>query len=270
MSLILPRNPFAYPSGTAAGINPNHVALSGGTLRFSGVARSGNFVDLTRGIGGTTFGSPVRVIDGNIGDSVRSSAAAGMTFSGRATSDPKMTFAAIVKWVNVAAATFSFVFANSGSTSGYNAIWANTDGSLGMRYAGGNVSSTVSLVANNIPYFIVGSMGAGCPIQFASVRLDTGSTLYNLRTTPGAYSDTPNGSYVLGNWPGLSNFGMVGSIAAFAYINGYLTQQQLLQWTQAPWDFWYPPTVSGLIMSSASSSGAAPGGGSQSRVMILA
>lgn len=257
MALVtLRRNPLVYP-GTPAGINLNHIALTrGSACRFAGVARNGNFFDLTRGVSGTLVGTPTRVIDGNTGDSVQSSSTSNaMTFAGRATVDQRMTFGAIVRWANLGAGTYSFIFANSTNTSGYNAFFAGNNGALGIVYAL-NYTTLGSFVANNIPYFVAGSAGVGGSTNFVARRLDTGAITSYSAGGPGAYSDSPNGTYVVGNWPALGSFGMVGRLAAVAYTNAYLSLPQLLQWAAAPWDFWYPPTLASLVL--ATGAGAAP------------
>lgn len=271
MPKLVLRNPLALPADKA-GFDPNHIALSGGaTCFFSGVARRGNFIDLTRGVAGSVTGAPTRVVDGHIGDSVQYAAAAGNTFAGRATTAPRMTFGAVVKWTNIAAGTYSFIFANSTNTTGYNALFGGSDGSLNIRYGGinwGPPTSAITLV-NNVPYFVAASIGPNANFNFVAARLDNGQVRTGL-AGPASASDTPNGTYVVGNWPLMSSFGIVGKIAAVAYLNGYMAMPQLIQWAAAPWDFWYPPTQRQLVMSTVGPVTAAAAPAAQARVMVMA
>jgi len=248
------KNPLGFPGGNP-GVNWGHIAL-GSQPRFSGVAIPGSTSFANLGIGGrgtsTIAGAPTSAM-GVLGPVWLSGTSGYVNFSGRAaTNDALMTIAAMVMQTG-GSASANVILQTSGSS---NTGWDLRTSSLQVQMvapAVAAISSGINLTLN-VPYFIAASINAS-KSSFLVLNLLTGQ-INTAAVSTGSTPLAPNGVYTLGS----DNSGRfwVGQIAAVMASAQFMSVPQLLQWAQAPWDFWYPRTFDGIFLSGLKKVVAAP------------
>jgi hypothetical protein len=137
----------------------------------------------------------------------------------------------------------NFVFATNGSSGGGLTLVSVRPGF----YANGvSTTSTLPVLTLNQPYFIAVSIST-TGYNWVSVNLVNGRV--SVQTSVGAMTmgvGTATWTVSIASGNSQAN----ATIAAVAYsVNNFLSARQLRQWAQAPWDFWYPPKLGGLVAS---------------------
>jgi hypothetical protein len=100
--------------------------------------------------------------------------------------------------------------------------------------------TNIPALSLNVPYFYGFSLRNGR--QYAVVvDLSTGKTWVDTKTI-GIVNET-SGQFLFGAL-------MAGNIAAQMCVSGSIGLPGLLAWAERPWDFWYPPTLGDMILSS--------------------
>lgn len=249
MPLILARNPLVFPGG-APGFNPNHVAAK--NIVFSGVAvptgttGSPAAINVLTGAKGalTSASGYTGGMDGTIGPvNIQPSGNAGYQLFPVAASqtDTTTTFGVIVTGFPTGTiALFSVGSASNGPGLRLSSLvptFANWNGS-------NYTSSGVTLTAST-PYFLAVSLNL-TTCNFVTVNLRNGQT--KTSSVAGGAQTSHNTNVIWQSVNVVGNFGG-SNLAAAMYSTAYMSLAQLLAWAQAPWDFWYPPTVGNLIFS---------------------
>lgn len=236
------RNKFVYPAGITPRFNPSHIAAAGMTqgLGFSGVATAtGGFINLLNGVPGTVIGAVSANTQGVMGPAAYASAG-GFTWGSYTTninSTPGNTMAVILtnKVDNGLAGT---LLATNGGSGIFNFGVNNLQPWMFQGSAGQDTGYTTLL---NVPYFLAVSSNSSTT-NFIVARLDTGQVVSQLTiAAPGTITNAAFTNYnILNASPSGVAFNMNGSMAAAMHAPSYLTPQQLFQWAQDPWAFWYP------------------------------
>jgi len=227
--VILPfSNPLSYP-GRAPGFDPSHVASRGiGPNRgISAIATFSNVMVSLSG-SGTSAASIAEPVDSLIGPVVGS--AGGINFTGQSTA-------------SISAKTLAGIFRVTSLTGSYqNLIQDNFADALLIQpaenlsfYASGDnpIPNPAALVAGRA-YFVAAS-ASGTKINCVVVDLATGRIYLN-SVSEGTGLNAPSGTIEFDN-------GSAASFAAGMVGYNYLSLQQLQQWAQDPWSFWYPRTL---------------------------
>jgi hypothetical protein len=112
--------------------------------------------------------------------------------------------------------------------------------------------STTGIAAVGDPVFCVGSLDNNLThaVTFGMLNLKTGASAVSTTTGSGGVLalNTLSSVYV-GNYS-VGNAAYQKNIAAAAVINNFISAPMIAEWLKAPWDFWYPPTVGQMILSS--------------------
>ena len=157
--------------------------------------------------------------------------------------DTSITTAAFVEMSSVTGASLTVTFSNGGvSGTGYALVW-NVGNNNKFGVYGGGVTNAVNspAIVVNVPYFIAASNGPGGQ-SIVTVRLDTGQIFSSTSTTSGAGNVTPACQGTTGCYYYASDTGAVNGrmrVGPVMFSGTYLTLQQLLQWAQNPWSFWF-------------------------------
>jgi hypothetical protein len=231
---MVTRNPLTYPAGVRPGFNSRHIALaSGGQCYLSAVPIGNTFIQLLNGRKGTIAGVPTAAIDGIIGPAVLYTVSTmNCQITGNPTTTPvNFTIAMIFRPSSVTGS--SPLCATSGTSAGYTVRLSGAQPIVSDNVSGA-LSSSGSLTAN-VPYFLIIS-AAGATGLFVWTNLSTGQITSNTATSSLAAAAS-NGSYYIGY-----DFGNTphSTIAAVAFMPGYLGLVRALTWARAPWSFWYP------------------------------
>lgn len=249
-ALLLKRpSPLAYPGGNP-GFDPSHIA-SKGVVRFSAIPFGGltgtapSAINLLNGKGPSSAINAVTNRISAYGPANNfQSGTQSMLFSGQPTTLPAAVTAASI-FMYTGGSGFRCVF-SSNSTSGGTGIQLFPDGSGGFfmtRIATGNTSSLIPTPANNVPCMVISSASiAAGKVTYLLKRLDTGQVWTDTANLVIGAGDLPSdGAYRVGDWGG-GNLGVTGDIYATMYAENFLTINEMLQWAQDPWAFWYPRT----------------------------
>lgn len=232
-----PSNPnlLAFPSGSAPGFDPSHIA-AGGIVRASGIANGANFFNPVDGTKGTPTALGIgSILLGSIGPAVTNSTAGKnvkMTTSVTPL-DAALTLAAIAQFTTV-----GVVAQNMVQTDSNGAGWVLRAQNIGFTFLGVGGSSLVSTLVPsiNVPYFVVGSGWSG-GAALVIVNLQTGA-VYSY-TSSAAFSSSGSTGQVL--FAGdAANKPLNGAQACGMYSNKFNSLQTLLRWAVDPWAFWYP------------------------------
>jgi hypothetical protein len=241
------KSKLAYPAGALPRFDPSHPASAGisGGYGISAVANDGNFIDLTTGRMGVPTGAPTANIKSSMGPGVLYGANSdGTDFASKLTSLPNgMTLAAIAQPNIVGSAYQSLIAADAGPANGLLNI--SPTGALQI-YLSGNNNSTI-IPAANTPYFFAASTKGGV-YNFVALNLRTGE-VQTSSISGGTSIVGTNGIYRIGQNNGSQGFN--GTIAAAMYAPTYMSMQQLLDWSKAPWEFWYPNKTINLASTAA-------------------
>lgn len=232
---------LGFPAGRTPGFNPSHPASGGISAGrgFSGVASGGSFRSLITGKVGTLNNTPTGGIKANLGPIVNFTASAdGLKFAGQSTAnDSDFTIGAILSFNTLGSLSCVFGTSATGDSLMLHKSAANV---LAIRTGGGNQPSDAPALVASVPYFVAVSVtgtGAGTA-KYVQTNLSTGvvqtGTGQSAARTPGS-----DGTYVVGNWAFFS-LPTLGNIAAIMYAPSFISSQQLMQWAQNPWSFWYP------------------------------
>lgn len=251
--LLLKRpNPLAFPGGSP-GFDPSHLAALG--CKMSIVNFGAAAVNLVNGQSSATANVPPNpVMDGVVGPALNFPGANpnGIRFAtgGTGTQDTVITYAAIVRvspnGVGSNALMTNSTDSSNGSTfalANSSNIQINFNGSASPQFGGFN------LLAGQ-PYFIaLSGNNGGNPSSTSWVfniivkHLVTGQVWTVARgTTTVGYSGGAGGGFCYGGDDAhFNDAGTNAHLAAGMFGNGAaLTLQQLLQWAEDPWSFWYP------------------------------
>jgi hypothetical protein len=239
--LIKARDRFAIPNSRLAGFDPSHVA--GKNVFVSALSVGSNFLSLLNGARGTLVGTPTApAYDSLIGRATAFTSAQATQFSSYTTTPAAVTFGAIIR--TGALAGFDPLLSTGSNAAGF-AFYASRSGDVAIDcFAGGTVHSGFGLV-NNTAYFIVGSFDqtttswsfAVCNLLNGSIKSSKGST----NPTP---TNTYNGLFNIGSFQGNQ---CQSTLAAAMHSTKFLSVNELLQWAEDPWSFWFPSSVSGGI-----------------------
>ena len=244
-------NPFAFPAGRSSSFDPLHIAAQNTML--SGVCIGGNFTNLLNGTVGALGGganAPTPVTSGGIGPSMHFLNNGNISFPYPSVAWTSATMAAILSFDSQAATNVREILCYSaGATEGL-LINMNTSGSTTSGWSFQVASNAIvgingglqgAAVIPNAPYFFAVSISNGLPANTVLTRLDTGqfTTVQVANTNTLGAGDT---SIYIGN-RGLNTRQTIGSIAAVMHTTSYLSLATLAQWSQSPWDFWYPPSM---------------------------
>jgi hypothetical protein len=238
------RNPLAFPSGMVAGFDPSHPLSK--NIRFSGIASDGNFFNLLSNKPGTVVGAPSANIDAILGSNATfTNSTDAANFSGQSTvNDGNVTICCIVYFNSVSAS--QALFASSSVNTGWRFAYDNPSGYFNI-IAGGvtGINMGIAPVAN-VPYFLAAS-ASSTQSSVVLARLDTGKVTF--ATSTGASPVAPNGTYQVGN----DTFSEVAKakISTVMFSASFTSLQQLLQFAQDPWSFWYPRKALQLVSGAA-------------------
>jgi hypothetical protein len=238
--LQINQNRLGYP-GRSPGFDGSHPASV--NARFSAIAGSSNFITILSLRKATlTSQAPTFGIDGALGPcgifASGGNATSACNFAGQfAGTDLSGTVAAIIRLSSLGAINAIFSSNQTNSTNGYY-LSVSTTGQIQMNLPGFvTANSGASYVTAGVPYFIAGSSITGHS-NFVSLNLNTGQI--KTTATTGTYTAAAgNGTMQIGCNRENSQVA-VGNIAAAMYSGTLLTIQQLIQWAQDPWAFWYP------------------------------
>jgi hypothetical protein len=238
--LQLTRNSkLAFPGGFP-GYNKDHPASR---LAFNSfVASSAGLVNLVNGQPGTVVGSPTFAVK-DIGPAVNTPASAGYQFTSvPANPGTGTTLAAIIK-TDSSISGFGWALYLDASPAIALAIYTSA---FQVAFNGSGYDlSAFGAPATNTSYFIAVSFvdAGGGNVAYSAVlkNLKTGRILSTGPLTQVDNISAGQTSFFIG-----SNNGSTSSLLNFAAGMGsyaYLTNNQLLQWADDPWAFWYPRKV---------------------------
>ena len=215
------------------GFDQSHPAAGSGGTRYSIISGPTiGSINLIKPSGlPNNSTAPTSATDGVVGKTLVS-ATSDIRYASTAIQDTNSTLMAI-GYITSLAAGGSFIGGRQGGyflgykTSGALALFTN------------NTADAVStiILAINTPYFLIASTN-GTVANLVAVNLKTGQMFSN--TQSGTYTALINGTlfqYANGQ---SAAFPLVGSVAAAAYTNAFLTLPQLQQIALDPWAFWYP------------------------------
>jgi len=240
-----------FPQGNAPGFDPSHPAAQGisGVHGFSGVATGNGFANLITGKAGTySLGANGSFINGIIGPALNWSVAAQpqyISFPGTTINDTKVTLATIGLCTGGGAVGVATDFNGGGG-------WVLTYGSLLAPNAGNSASGLT--LPTGVPFFLVASQLSAAAVNFVFVNLATGAR--QTSTVAGQTPLAPTATQLIGSDSTGTGTTMAGYISATMWAPVGLTLTQLVQWSQNPWGFWYPPTVADLLIFSRATLGA--------------
>ena len=251
----LPQNPFAYPGG-AAGFNPAHPAAAG--IRVSAVAGLNGTLRkvFTPGIISptTSFGNITGTIATKaspIGSVLAATTTAGnfISVSGNAEGSivgpPSITLGAIFTFKGTATGLY-FGWGGPGIVN--NVLGNYLSNPIFVTNSSNLIASNITLTVGH-SYFVGVSYLSATRINWVVRDLTTGQIFTETDTTS-VVSQPLSGAYYFGGYTSASGYGSQADLAAISYsINNFLSLQQLVEWAQAPLDFWYPPTQRALLAS---------------------
>ena len=233
--LTLRQSPLIYHGGRP-GFDPVHPASNG--IRFSGVASNKDFINLlaTPPLGVATGSS--LVVDGLIGQAAKFSGFGHwVKFSGQSTANDQAATVGCILRLNALSGTPT-IFASAATTATGYALQINSSGAMTFynNASGITGASSFSLIAGTA-YFLGGSYNSGVA-NFVAVNLQNGQIQTSSTTGMSTANTAPDGAYLIGS----DQFGnsSASSIAAIMVSSNLMSIQQLLQWAQDPWSFWYP------------------------------
>lgn len=247
------RDRLAYPAGRAPGADYSHPALSGCVL--SAVPSTGSFVSLLSGARGIVNGVSVAGgIDGRLGPVTSFPGNGNVSFPGSNGGKTTLTIAAIF---TLTALSGSPAYIINDSAVGVNGIGYNLTlpnnflGYIsGNSFGSNNPFQTVGNPAVGVPFFLAfsanGQVGAA-----VVVRLDTGQ-IWLIPTSVAIAPGLGDGTLYIGN-RGTNSRNLAGSIAAVMYSTAALSLQQLEQWAEDPWSFWYPRNEPEMLLGQIAS-----------------
>jgi hypothetical protein len=255
-AFVIPRNPLAYPGQLAPKFAPlGHVASY--NCRYSAVASdNGEFYSLgpfhTAPVNGATVFT--KSVDGIIGPALGGYTTAGygtVDTGFYSTPDLRYTMAAIIRVTTVATADVG-IFQLTVSGNAYQTLLGLNDANIQFTTIGiTEVNSSLSLTAG--PWFIAASTDNATVTNFIAVNLQTGHVLTSTSASHPGETGGATGTYSIG----LIDTAFAGSVSAVMAAGQFLSLAQLKEWGQAPWDFWYPPSVEPQLFSSLAHSSAA-------------
>jgi len=230
------RNKLAYPSASAAGFDPTHIAAV--NCRYSGVAMNNrSLTSLLDGVRGTIGSNVNAATDGNIGPVITSvSAPGGVTYTGRNTAaDTSFTFGAVFR--KNSGSNFAAISTSSTPNSGTGGIlWGSTGGGILAQVSSGSFITPLSgIMVTGLPYFIASSINASTSNHLI-LNLATGQLF--TATAGGLTATAPDGTYIVGSEQLGSTSG--NNLAAVMVSAEFLGMSQLLFWAKNPWSFWFP------------------------------
>ena len=247
MALILPRNPLVYPAGLAPGFNPAHLAV--GKTTFSAVAIGTGAINIATGKAGAPTGTNTFGIDARVGPNIVGSSG-GVNY---------ILFSSVVPSATDASATMAAIMTSPPSGGSYGGIIAVGSGGSGPgltlqggnllewnNWGGSNPSPNIQFPAQGTPIFIAASSNS-TTCNMVMVNAATGQI--TTATGSGQAITAHNGDVIWSGSNGLGSNASGGGNAAIMFSNKYLSMPQLLAWTQAPQNFWYPQTVPNIIFT---------------------
>lgn len=243
MPLLTAFNKLAYPGGWARpGYDSRHIAA--GTPRLSAVANLAGSITLL-GRTGVLTGQPT--ITGTI---TTSSTSIGPVINQTTATNNYISVAAGFGGETPSAMTVACIIIPRTSTSiGALFQWGGGAGAANILYLSSltitlndnsqNYSSGITLTIGR-PYFIAACFISSVAVNFVVRDLISG----RIQTaTVTALAKANNQGLFLLQAAGNSNFSGADMASVMYSINTKLAVPQLVMMAQAPWDFWYPPTI---------------------------
>jgi hypothetical protein len=247
---------FDRPS-TTGGFDPGHPLAAACKLAFSVTRAAADVRDYVGGRMGTLVAAPPLVTKPYLGQSLSFTKASAqrVTWSNKPTPSVDLTFLTICSFSAADSAPLS---TTNATVTGGVAIFDNSAlSTLNVVKWGQSTIDTSIPIALNVPYAIAVSCSRITSIYAAAKRLDTGllSTFSGSDVNPPGAAD---GTFSAGGAAGDSSTFMSGWIAAGAIMARSNTLRSLVQWAEAPWEFWFgPQTFPGVY--AAGGGGAAAG-----------
>jgi hypothetical protein len=242
------RRGFAYPGGYAAGIDYNHMAVKGGTLRFSGIAAPSGvqFINLLNGKKGTVTSTLTAKIHRIAGPIITSTGTGQIAFSGNAAvAASSLTIAAII--VGPADGTNGIIFNTTSAVAACPMLWKDLGtNNLGLTTNTGAPAAVSGIaIASGTPYFVISSFSSlSTNVKFLVLNLANGKVSTASVAAPPFTAVASNGTYcVAGDGVGDTSTGVA---AAVMFSNAGLSIPEMLLWAKDPWGFWYP-TPAGIV-----------------------
>lgn len=245
--LLKLRNKLVYPGGQP-GFNPAHPASQ--KLLLSAVAIPGaaaNFYNIKTGAKGTPSSvTPTGPIFAGLGPTMNLSTDDDVTFSGTYSTSGSIgyTISSIFAIRGNNGSGGSYLFEDSASFNNGLRFEVGGGGNLSIEPSGNTfTTSGLGISANNgpqnTPFFLAWSHWSnGLDIVVARNLITGQVTTYSANNGIGLTSG--DGNFYIGN-RGIGNVRYFnGYIAATSYSGVPLNLSQLLQWSESPWDFWYP------------------------------
>ena len=239
-AFVVPRNPLVFPGGSP-GFNPSHPAAKGiaHIHGFSGVATGSGFTNLvTGGVG--VESTVMSFSSSNLGPSLllASGGTDSISFSGTTIADHTATMAVIGMM--------------TASSTGQGLMCTDFSGSGGFRFDIGDftlpgvIAITTIAPSINIPFFYASSKGPTA-VNTVIKYLTNGELLTGV-VADSSTANTPGGAtQLVGAQAGVS--AITGNLNAAMWTPAFMNLPQLIAWSQAPWDFWYPPTEKQMMFA---------------------
>lgn len=263
-------NRLRFPE-TRASLNVSHPMFMGARLACV-AAPGGGFIDLLTGKASVTTGGVLTSsVTSAMGLAVNSTAstiynAVSNSFADTATS---FTMGAILRNMALVGNT-TIIFGTRTILTGSAGLFLGLAGVLNVYVNGSGLTTSGNFIPTvNVPYFFVYSVRNGQQ-NWAALNLLTGR-LYSGSSALAATMTIGTGSFAVGGLATASQYAN-GPIAAVAYsVNNFMSVGQLLEWAQAPWDYWYSAMRNSDLMSMAMyGTAGATGTAMQARAIVMA
>ena len=234
-------SPFAFPAGRAPGFDPLHPMSKGisGIHGFSAVAQGTNFVNLVTGAPWAIFHPWTTALNNTLGPVAVSAANdSASTITGAAIADNNATVASIFSLTSAGTTQIWLRTTNTGASQGWQMQTNSSLLQLSPAISGGSAASFTNFtISSGVPYFAAISTN-NATYYGVLVNLSNGVTLTQTVTISPNTVTASAGTYVLGV---TLQTGSVLAAGMFAPFTASLSQ--LIQWSAAPWNFWYPPDM---------------------------
>jgi len=246
------KNPLAYPGGNS-GFNSAHPAAY--RCRVAAIASSSGFMSSLFGATPTYIGTISETIN-SFGPATNLITGARITYPivSESVATSGVTFSAILTPITVSTAATIICCGNDG-TSNQSVQFNMNSGLLRIYDGNATIASTITLVAGNT-YFVAASYN-GVAANFIALNLATGQLYTSVVSTAGTLGSTTGDPFAIGNRNTVLTSPINSWLSAVSYTARALPLRQLLQWAQAPWDFWYPRTFDGIFLSGLKSAAVA-------------
>lgn len=257
---VLRRSPLSYPGGLA-GFDPQHVA-AGDTL-FSGVAdQGGKFRSVLDGKPAATSSGTPTLQQTRFGPGIKFNAATdNNTFPYPAVAWPAQTMACIVRFDTLGSNVQVIQATAAGGSSGFYIANAGTGSGSQWAFVAGVTFVSIGGIPAPVPgatYFAALSVLSGNYYSIVVKRLDTGQT-WRLDRIPTVLTFIAGDTTLYIGNRGTNTRQTLGVVHATMHSTRYLSSQQMMQWSEDPWSFWYPPESDLGLMAGTATAATATG-----------